>query len=120
MARHRFRAQAGPLAEGILFPSLSAPGKAEPDFVATFARHYGHEPDDAAAHTYDAVQVLIAAIRRAGLNRARIRDAVAGVSPWSGVSGPVIWDPAGSNARPAILATIREGRVVPATIPDRP
>ena len=69
MARDRFRAQAGPLAEGILFPRLSAPGKTELDFVATFARHYGHEPDDAAAHTYDAVQVLISAIRRAGLNR---------------------------------------------------
>jgi len=53
----------------------------------------------AAAYTYDAVQLLVAAIRKSGPDRARIRGAVAALSPWQGVAGVVRWDRLGGNTR---------------------
>ncbi|HID77573.1 MAG TPA: ABC transporter substrate-binding protein [Planctomycetaceae bacterium] len=111
MARRRFLEDAGPSAEGVVFPLVwTRSGSSEP-FVRLFRQRTGHEPDYAAAHTFDAVNLVIEAIRRAGLNRTRIRDAVAQLSPWGGVTGTIVWDPVGSNTRPVALGTIRDGRV---------
>lgn len=118
MGRRRFLEEAGDSAEGILFPLLYPPstapvGQAATEFFEAFERFCGHAPDYAAAHTYDAFRLAIAAARAAGLNRARIRDAIEALSPYSGVTGTIRWDPLGSNARPASLGTIRDGRVMP-------
>jgi branched-chain amino acid transport system substrate-binding protein len=132
MGRRRFQQQAGEAAEGVLFPLLYDPAlahsldacgnasdnardeRASDEFVDAFQRRHGHLPDYAAAHTYDAFRLLVAAVRTAGLNRARIRDALKQLSPYSGVTGTIQWDPLGSNTRAASLGTIRHGRVIPA------
>jgi ABC-type branched-subunit amino acid transport system substrate-binding protein len=89
-------------------------------FVQTFRQRHGHTPDYAAAHMYDAVNLLIEAIRRSGLNRARIGDGIRELSPWNGVTGTVRWDGLGSNTRPARLATMAGNRVaIAAAHPDR-
>ena len=115
MGRRRFREIAGGAAEGVVFPLLYSPQatSAEFSFSKAFEDRFGHSPDYAAAHTYDAFRLLVAAMRKAGLNRARIRDAVAELSPWSGVTGSVAWDPLGSNTRPVSLGTIQDGQIVP-------
>ena len=59
------------------------------------------------------MRLLVAAVREAGLNRARIRDAVRELSPWHGITGVIDWDPLGQNQRPVRLGMIRDGRVVP-------
>jgi ABC-type branched-subunit amino acid transport system substrate-binding protein len=69
--------------------------------------------DFAAAGTYDAVQLLVAAIRKAGLNRARIGDALRELTPWDGVAGTVRWDSLGGNTRPVQLGKVSVGRLVP-------
>ena len=79
---------------------------------ATFQKRFQRRPDFAAAGTYDAVQLLVAAIRRAGLNRARIGDALRALAPWDGATGTVRWDRLGGNTRPAHLATVIQGRLV--------
>ncbi len=117
--RRRFLEEAGARGEGVLFPLVYDPDRPGDDgasrrFAETFQRRHGHAPDYAAAHTYDAFRLVIAAIRSAGLNRARIRDAIRKLSPYPGVTGPIRWDPLGSNTRPVSLGTIREGGVVPA------
>jgi ABC-type branched-subunit amino acid transport system substrate-binding protein len=104
--RRTFREEAGPAAEGVLFPLLAE--------TAGEAARFGAPSDYAAAQAYDAVRLLVAAIRKAGLNRALIRDAVRELAPWPGVSGVIQWDALGQNARPVRLGTIRGGRVVPA------
>jgi ABC-type branched-subunit amino acid transport system substrate-binding protein len=109
--------------EGVVFPvlydpsNLSEAGKA---FGRTFRRRHGTAPDYTAAHTYDAVRLLIAAIRKAGLDRTRIRDAVRDLSPWPGVTGTVRWDRVGSNTRVAPLGTIKKGLVRSARPPRAP
>jgi len=112
MGRRRFLGEAGDAAEGVVFPLLYDPREASAEFTKTFASRFERSPDYTAAHTYDAVGLLVAAIRKAGLNRARIRDAVRELSPWSGAAGIVTWDPLGSNVRAVSLGTIQQSRVV--------
>jgi len=127
MGRRSFLEQAGMAANDVVFPLLYTPGKSSNlsgpsllrcsnagtgNFEEKFASRFGNRPDYLAAHTYDAVNLLIAAIRRAGLNRARICDEVRKLSPWQGVTGSINWDSLGSNSRPIGLGTIRNGHVV--------
>lgn len=100
--RRAFLEEAGPAAEGILFPWL-------------LEGSGGDVRDYAAAHAYDATRLAVAAIRRAGLNRARIRDAVAELSGFEGASGRISWDNLGQNTRAVRLGTIQGGRAVPAS-----
>jgi len=113
MAQSLFIVEAGRAAEGVVFPCSYLPSPQSLAFEETFTQRFGRGPDTLAAHTYDAVSMLVAAIRRAGLNRARIRDAIRGLAPWEGVSGTIAWDPAGSNPRPVGLCTIMNGHRVP-------
>jgi len=113
MGRRSFLEQAGMAANDVVFPLLYTPGESSNNFEEKFASRFGNRPDYLAAHTYDAVNLLIAAIRKAGLNRARICDEVRRLSPWQGVTGSIRWDSLGSNSRSIGLGTIRNGRVEP-------
>jgi branched-chain amino acid transport system substrate-binding protein len=112
--RAAFAAQAGAAAEGALFPWV---GDATPAFRGKFAARFGRQPDYSAACTYDAVRVVVAAIRKAGLNRARIRDAIAAQPPYDGAGGRIEWDEYGQNRRAPVLAAIRSGE--PAAVASR-
>ena len=118
MGRRGFAAQTG---DGVVFPLLfdsSNGSKTAAEFSKAFARKFGRQSDYTAAYTYDAVQMLIAAIRKAGLNRARIRDAVAGLAPWTGVTGVVRWNSVGSNTQTPPLGTIKARRLT--ALPKHP
>jgi branched-chain amino acid transport system substrate-binding protein len=110
--RRAFRESAGDAADGVVFPRLFEPGPEAAAFTAAFTKRYGVEPDYAAAHAYDAVRLLAAAVDRGGLNRARICDALRELAPWNGVTGRFQWDPLGSNERPVRLGTYRNRRIV--------
>ena len=82
-------------------------------FTARFAADHQHPPDYTAILTYDATRLLIDAIRRAGPNRVRLREALTELSPWAGLAGPIHFDGTGQNVRTNIcMATIREGAIV--------
>jgi ABC-type branched-subunit amino acid transport system substrate-binding protein len=117
MGRRRFLEEAhlDEAAEGVIFPLLYIPGRHSDSFEKEFSSCFGSRPDYLAAHTYDAVTLLIAAIRKAGLNRARIRDAVRELSPFAGVTGAIKWDTLGGNSQTVRLGTVRAGRVVSAS-----
>jgi branched-chain amino acid transport system substrate-binding protein len=110
MGRTEFLREAGSAALGITFPDLIEPAESEA-FGESFQAKSGTPPDFRAFQTYDSVTLLIRAIRMAGLNRARIRDAVRDLSPWQGISGPIIWDALGQNSRPVKLATIGRSQI---------
>ena len=117
MGNRSFHDQAGKAAEGVVFPLLYTHNKGSSSFAKEFIARFGKRPDYLAAHTHDAVNLLIAAIRKAGLNRALIRDAISELSPWNGVTGTIRWDPLGSNERAVHLGTVRDGRVISASGP---
>ena len=110
-ARSAFRRAAGEAAEGVIAPCLVEPGPAQEELARAYERRWGELPDEAAAHGHDAVRLLAAAVRRAGLNRALIRDAVRALAPWPGASGPVRWNALGRNERAVALGAWRGGRL---------
>ena len=100
---------------------LFTPGPGD-DTAGRFAAHFrtarGRAPDYAAALAYDATRLLIAAIRQAGPNRARIREALVQLSPWAGIAGLIRFDGTGQKRRTDLaVGTIRHGAVVAITPP---
>ena len=98
------RADPDPSLNGVLYPAL---GDIPSAFQTKFLAHYGRYPDYTAAHAYDAANIVIAAIRQAGLNRPRIRDAVQAISPARGITGMIEWDAQGQNHRVVSLRVFR-------------
>ncbi len=109
MGKRSFQEQAANAAEGVVFPLLYTQSNESKSFEEKYTACFAKRPDYIAAHTYDAVNLLIDAIRKAGLNRARIHDAVRALSPWQGVTGKIQWDPLGSNSRTVHLVVILNG-----------
>jgi branched-chain amino acid transport system substrate-binding protein len=66
-------------------------------FAKRFRARAGTGPIPAAAQAYDAVRILAGALRRSGPNRARVRDALAALTNYSGVSGVISFDHAGND-----------------------
>ena len=114
LGRRPFLEEAGADAEGVVFPLLFDADRAPSAFTAAYRGRFGAEPDWLAAHAYDAVRLVAAAVREAGLNRVRIQDALRAIVPWDGVTGRIAWDATGRRVREIGLGTIRAGRVVPA------
>lgn len=67
----------------------------------SFARRYelltGSLPSPVAAEAYDAVRLLVRALRETGPNRARVRDQIASVRNDPGASGLISFDQEGNN-----------------------
>jgi ABC-type branched-subunit amino acid transport system substrate-binding protein len=63
-----------------------------------------------AAYAYDGMMMLVQAIERAGLNRALIRDELAAVKRYDGVTGTQEYDAVLANRGPATLAVLESGR----------
>jgi branched-chain amino acid transport system substrate-binding protein len=116
LGRARFRELAGPAAEGVCFPLLFTADTGDlrySRFASRFGAERGQAPDYTAVLTYDTTCLLIEAIRQAGPNRARIREALIGLSPWPGLAGPIHFDGTGQNIRTSIrMDTIQDGRIV--------
>lgn len=112
MGRTAFLEAAGKTAEGIVFPLVYESSPAREEFSRKFLSRFQAAPDYAACQAYDAMHLLVRAIRKAGLNRVRIRDALRELSGWEGCNGPVIWDTLGENTRGVTLGTVKAGRIV--------
>jgi ABC-type branched-subunit amino acid transport system substrate-binding protein len=116
LARRTCLEGAGEAAEGVRLPVLRDPkvdGTERRRFESDFRLRSGRDADWAAAHTYDAARLLLAAIQQAGLSRPGIREALVELAPWPGITGTIDWDPTGQNRRSVTsMATICEGRLV--------
>lgn len=113
LSRAAFARAAGPTAEGVVSPLLAGAGQGDASFRAAYRARWHEAPDGAAALGYDGVRLVTAAVRRAGLNRPLIRDAVREIAPWAGTSGPVRWDPRGRNLRAPSLGRWKARQLVP-------
>jgi phosphoribosylcarboxyaminoimidazole (NCAIR) mutase len=57
------------------------------------------------------MNALLDSICRAGLNRARIHDALASIDQFDGVTGHMVFDPNQKNVAPMYLGTVHEGTI---------
>jgi ABC-type branched-subunit amino acid transport system substrate-binding protein len=118
-------AQAGDLAEGFeaVFPYDAA--RTDPrwrKFNADYAVKYNEKPEQFASLAYDAMNVLLGSICEAGLNKARIMDALAQVYEYDGVTGHMVFDTNSKNIAPMYLARVHNGVIEyrPASIDPLP
>ena len=104
---------AGEAAEGavLTYPGPSATSPSWRGFRSRFLAAWGEEPDQVAAYAFDGTALLLEAIRRAGLNRVRIREALYARRQLQGVTGPIRFDPTFNNIAPVRLAVVRGGRL---------
>jgi ABC-type branched-subunit amino acid transport system substrate-binding protein len=105
-------AQAGDLAEGFeaVFPYDAA--RTDPrwqKFNGDYALKYNEKPEQFASLAYDAMNVLLGSICEAGLNKARIMDALAQVYEYDGVTGHMVFDTNSKNIAPMYLARVHNG-----------
>jgi branched-chain amino acid transport system substrate-binding protein len=105
---------AGPAAEGFEAVFPYDPTRTDPrwlEFNARYEVRFHEKPDHFAALAYDAMQILLDAICRAGLNKGRIRDALTGIENYRGVTGDMVFDPNCKNIAPLFLARVHDGTI---------
>lgn len=107
-------AQAGPAAEGFEAVYPYDPSRQDPRWIAfqqRYQQQFGARPDQFAALAYDAMNVLLDSICKAGLNRARIQDALDQVYQYDGVTAHMVFDPNNKNVSPMYLGTVHNGAI---------
>lgn len=105
---------AGPAAEGFeaVFPYDPTRNDVKwIEFSHTYQARFQEEPEQFAALAYDGMNILLESICRAGLNRARIQDALDQVYRYDGVTGAMVFDPLNKNVSPMYLGTVLDGRI---------
>ncbi len=111
----RFLEEAGEAAEGVVVATTLDPSSTAArwqEFQQRFQEKYGEMPDAPAAHGYDGMNMLIEAIDRAGLNRVRIRNELAAMLEYEGVSGRIVLDNTFNDVGAVYLGRVEEGRFV--------
>jgi ABC-type branched-subunit amino acid transport system substrate-binding protein len=81
------------------------------EFNSDYENEFHEKPEQFASLAYDAMQILLNAICRAGLNRGRIRDELTALQNYRGVTGEMMFDPNCKNISPMFLATVRQGNI---------
>lgn len=107
----------GPQCDGFFFSTNYAVDRKAPAnerFVAAYRNRFQQEADDVAALTYDAFGLLLRAIRTAGrADREAVRDALAGIEDFEGVTGDMKFTPgSGDPAKSVVIVQIKGGRFV--------
>src|SRR4051812_5470102 len=107
-------AQAGTAAEGFEAVFPYDPTRNDPtwlDFNNRFEKKFHQKPEVFASLAYDAMNALLNSICKAGLNRARIHDALANIEQYDGVTGRMVFDPNQKNVAPMYLGTVHNGTI---------
>jgi hypothetical protein len=81
------------------------------DFNRRFEARFSEKPEQFASLAYDAMNALLDSICKAGLNRARIHDALANIEQYDGVTGHMVFDPNQKNVAPMYLGTVHNGAI---------
>lgn len=103
--------------EGSYFANHYAADQATPaarKFLTDYQAAYGSLPDDIAALTYDAFGLLFQALRAAGKpERPAIRDALAGIPRYEGVTGNMQFkEGSGDPSKSLVILQIKGGKFV--------
>lgn len=102
-----------PAAEGAFYPRKWFPaalGERAADFAARYRARFGEAPAMSAAATFDAVGLILEAARSAGSPApARLRDALAGVRNYPGVTGAISYRGSGDPSKVFVISRIAGG-----------
>ena len=106
--------EAGSASEGFEAVFPYNPNRDDPawiEFNRRYEDRFHEKPEQFASLAYDAMNALLDSICRAGLNRARIHDALADVEQYDGVTGRMVFDPNQKNVTPMFMGTVHNGEI---------
>ena len=115
---------AGDAANGILLPSskiyvtnalpVADPQKAIVEgFVQAYEKKYAKPPATFAGNGYDAAMLIMQAVRKAGTDPEKVRDAIEGIRDHIGVTAVYSYSPAdhfGTKPESVVMLTVRDGK----------
>ncbi|MFH1905990.1 MAG: ABC transporter substrate-binding protein [Chloroflexota bacterium] len=100
--------------EGLFFTTHYATDIATPKaqaFISAYQAAYVKMPDDVAALTYDSFGLLFQAIQAAGkIDRQAVRDALAAITAYEGVTGVMQFKGTGDPIKSAVIIQIKDGK----------
>lgn len=92
--------------------SAEDPAETVQNFIKKYQGKYGEIPDAMAVLGYDASNMMFEAIRRAGSTDGKaIRDALAGIKDFQGVSGNITMDAKRNASKKIVILRIENGKV---------
>ena len=104
--------------KGYFFSTHYAAAGAQGDtkvFIDAYAMTHGKTPDDVAALTWDSLGLMIKAIQNTGglsadmkTNRTKVKDALAAIKNYPGITGAMTFTPEGDPIKCAVVVKINE------------
>jgi branched-chain amino acid transport system substrate-binding protein len=106
----------GDAVEGILIPAnyFSAdPRPAAQEFTREYQALYGALPNQFAALAYDAANLMVAALQKAGIeDRAKVKDALVSLQGFQGATGSISYASSHDPEKELVRITIKDGKWV--------
>ncbi|HWU39915.1 MAG TPA: ABC transporter substrate-binding protein [Candidatus Acidoferrum sp.] len=98
-------------AEGIFAIADFVPGQTEANrkYAEDYKKEYNEEYDGLSAWTYDGLKILVNAIKKAGENRAKIREAILATQGYKGVLGTFSFTSNGDGLHEVSVVQIEKG-----------
>jgi branched-chain amino acid transport system substrate-binding protein len=109
----KFISLAGPAADGVVVGAAYFSGNAYPgnrEFVADYQKRFGAPPDQFAAQSYAAVQIVAAVVKSGKSTGAELCAALARVPPVNTVLGPFTFAPDRNAKAPSAILTVKDGK----------
>jgi branched-chain amino acid transport system substrate-binding protein len=113
--------QCGTDCNGLFFTGNYAPGNAKginKTFIETYSKAYGSSPDEPTALTWDAVRLLLQAIKNTGelsgdliRDRKAVKDALLLIKDFDGATGKIGFEGSGDPTKCAVIVKIDESGV---------
>ena len=99
-------------AEGLIAIADFVPGQSEVNrkYSEDYKKEYNEDYDTTSAWTYDALNILINAIRKAGEDRTKIREAILATQGYKGVLGTFSFTPNGDGLSEVSVVQIEKGK----------
>ncbi|SMD12618.1 ABC transporter substrate-binding protein [Sporomusa malonica] len=106
----------GQAVEGVIFSSPFIPddrGQAYNQFVSKYQERFGSQPNFAAAYGYEAAQVALAGMKKAGNNKAQaVKNAIIAQSQFPGIRSDIAINATGDASRECWMVTVKNGQFV--------
>jgi len=123
IANKKFIELAGEAAEGVVFPAgrlIVAEELPDSDpqkslllkYANDFQQKYGRSADTFGGHAWDALQLVVSALKKAGPDKAKIRDEIENTRNFIGTGGIFNFSPTEHNGltkEAFVMVTIRDG-----------
>ena len=104
----------GVATNGTIMPQSYHPSSKEPhiaNFTKNFKEKYGRDPDPNAAQSYDAIMIVAEALEKVGVDdKSKIKDAIASIVDFKGVTGSITFDETGDAPRGMEIIQVRDGK----------